>query len=104
VKTLVAYNCISEQRPLEMWVSDLTARTGFVDMGTLYSNWSDDGGCPEAGEGWTFTPTSGHEYLVESVDYSAPDCSNDPSLGQCLRSENTLTGDQNGYVEPITIG
>jgi len=103
VKTFVAYNCISEQRPLEMWVADLSAGTGYVDMGGLASQWT-DGGCPTTGTPWTFTPASGHEYVVTSVDYLAFGCSNDPTIGDCWRSQTTFVGDANGQVVSTTIG
>jgi hypothetical protein len=105
VKTLIAYNCISEERPLEMWVEDFTAGTGFVDMGQLQTAWDDDGDCaPTSGNVWTFTPTPGHTYLVRSVDFSAPGCSNDPTNGDCWRSDTTFTGDANGQVVSDEIG
>ena len=104
VKTFVAYNCIDEQRPLEMWVADLTAGTGYVDEGQLGSQWADSG-CPETGKPFTFTPTAtGHEYLVRSVDYLAPGCSNDPTIADCWRSSTTFVGDTNGQTLSTTIG
>jgi hypothetical protein len=103
VRTFVAYNCVSEQRPLEMWVADLTAGTGYADMGRLDSQWT-DGGCPGTGQPWTFTPQSGHQYLVRAVDYLADGCSNDPTIGPCWRSETTFVGDANGNVISSTIG
>jgi hypothetical protein len=73
-------------------------------MGQLGSQWSTNGSCPTVGQPWTFSPTSGHQYLIVSVDVLAPDCPNDPTLGQCQRSEMTLTGDANGQVVSTTIG
>jgi hypothetical protein len=103
VKTFVAYNCISEQRPLEMWVADLSAGTGYADMGRLDSQYA-AGGCPGTGQPWTFAPKSGHQYLVRSVDYAAPGCSNDPSIADCWRSQTTFIGDAAGQVVSTTIG
>jgi hypothetical protein len=105
VKTYIAYNCISEQRPLEMWVEDLTAGTPFVDEGRLDSQWFDSH-CPGTGQPWTFTPTSGHGYLIRAVDYSDPffDCSNDPLLGACWAAQRTFVGDANGIVVNDTLG
>lgn len=103
VKTLVAYNCISEQRPLEMWVSDYTAGGGWTDMGQLDSQYA-SGGCPQTGQPFTFTPKSGHQYEVRSVDYQASGCSNDPTNGGCWRSDTTFVGDANGQVVSTTIG
>jgi hypothetical protein len=103
VRTFVAYNCISEERPLEMWVADLSARTGWTDQGRLDSQWS-SGGCPQTGQPFTFTPTAGHQYDVRSVDYQANGCSNDPSIGSCWRSDTTFVGAPNGQPFTTTIG
>ena len=103
MKTFVVDNCVSEQRPLEMWVADLSAGTGYADAGRLDSQWS-NGGCPETGQPWTFTPKSGHQYLVRAVDYLADGCSNDPSIGSCWRSETTFIGAANGQVVSTTVG
>ena len=98
VKLFVAYNCIPEERPLEIWVEDLTAGTGFVDMAQLATAWDSEGSCDPGNGVWTFTPTSGHAYLVRSVDLYAPGCANDPTDGECWRSDTTFTGDSNGLV------
>jgi hypothetical protein len=103
VKTFVAYNCITEQRPLEMWVSDLSAGGGWTDEGRLESQYA-GGGCPETGQPFTFTPQSGHQYEVRSVDYQASGCSNDPTDGSCWRSDTTFVGDANGQVISTDIG
>jgi hypothetical protein len=103
VKTFVAYNCVSEERPLEMWVSDLTAGGGWTDKGRLDSQYA-SGGCPWTGSPFTFTPTSGHKYEVRSVDYQASGCSNDPTNGGCWRSDTTFVGDANGQVVSTVIG
>jgi hypothetical protein len=107
VKTYIAYNCISEERPLEMWVQDLSAGTPFVDMGRLDSQWSDsDHACPRTGQPWTFTPTPGHEYLFRAVDYSDTffGCTNDPLLAGCWRAQRVFVGDANGVVVNDTLG
>ena len=104
VKLFIAYNCISEERPVEMWVADLTAGTGFVDMGQLATAWDGDSCGPTAGNVWTFSPTAGHSYLVRAVDFSASGCSNDPSNGDCDRADITFTGDANGEVVSDPIG
>jgi hypothetical protein len=105
VKTYIAYNCISEERPLEMWVQDLSAGTPFADMGRLDSQWADNS-CPRTGQPWTFTPTSGHQYLFRAVDYSDPlfHCTNDPTLGACWRAQRVFAGDANGVVVNDTLG
>jgi hypothetical protein len=102
VKTFVAYNCTTQERPLEMWVADYTAGTGFVDKGRLDSQ-TVQGGCPQTGQPWTYSPPSGHQILVEAVDFAAPDCANDPQLGSCQRSSSAFTGDANGQVVSSTI-
>jgi len=104
VKTFIANNCIIEQRPLEIWVADLTAGTGYMDTARLDSQYAAGGGCPFVGAPWTFTPKPGHQYLVRSVDYTAPGCTNDPMIGSCWRSQTTFTGDANGVVTSLTIG
>jgi hypothetical protein len=103
VKTFVAYNCILEERPLEMWVLDLTAGGGWNDLGQLDSNYA-NGGCPLTGLPFTFTPKSGHKYEVRSVDYQASGCPNDPNdEAECLRSKTTFVGDANGQVKSTKI-
>ncbi|HXW80835.1 MAG TPA: hypothetical protein VEJ84_15140 [Acidimicrobiales bacterium] len=105
VSLFVAYNCISDEDPVEMWVRDLTAGSGFVDEGELDTAWTDDGSCgPIAGDVWTFAPTSGHAYEVRAVDFSAPGCSNDPTDGQCWVLDATFTGYADGSVVYDEIG
>lgn len=105
VKAFQAYNCVDEQRPVEMWVVDLTAGSGWVDNGQLGSQYTGAGCGPGTGTTpWTFTPTSGHQYLVESVDFLAPGCANDPTIADCWRSQTTFVGDANGQVVYILIG
>ena len=104
VRLFVATNCISEERPLEMWVEDVTAGTGWADMGQLQDAWVPGDGCmPTTDQTWTFVPTPGHTYLFKAVDFSAPGCSNDP-LVSCWDSERTFAGDTNGTVETDPIG
>jgi hypothetical protein len=98
---LTIFNCTVEERPLEVWAWDVTAGSGWVDKGQLNPEYS-DGGCPGSSSGYTFTPVSGHSYVVETVDYTAPDCSNDPGVG-CERSTTTFTGDSGGYPSSITV-
>jgi hypothetical protein len=73
-------------------------------MGTVQPGWV-DGGCDEtASDSWTFSPTSGHVYEIVSVDFSADDCSNDPTLGQCVRSlDSGIVGNPKGNVVTIPI-
>ena len=104
VRQVVAYNCYSEDRPLEMWADDETAGTGWTDMGIVQTGWSDDGCGETADDSWTFSPTSGHTYEVRAVDFDADGCSNDPTLGQCVVSSTPgIVGNPNGGVETIPI-
>jgi hypothetical protein len=102
--SVVAYNCIQEARPLEVWVDDYTAGTGYVDKGELQPLWSDEGGCvPSASTVTTFPLTSGHTYLFRAIDFDAPGCSNDPNVGSCSRNDLTITGGAGGpaYLDEI---
>ena len=103
VKTFTAFNCVSEQRPLWMWVADLSAGGDWVDKGQLDLAVGRLG-LPHTGQPFTFTPTSGHQYLVRSVDYLAPGCSNDPNDAGCWRSTTAFVGDANGQAVSTTIG
>ena len=85
-----------------MRVEDLTAGTS-TDSGTLDSQYA-DAGCPTTGQPWTFTTTSGHQYVIYSVDYTAPRCSNDPTISDCWRSQTAFTGDAGGGLLSIPIG
>jgi len=100
VKTFQSYNCIPEMRPVEMWVEDATSGQTWVDMGTLGSQYTDAGCGPGTGTTpWSFTPTSGHVYVVKAVDYSAPGCSNDPIISGCARmTTQPFVGDAGGFV------
>jgi hypothetical protein len=104
MKIFQAYNCVDELRPVEMWVDDVSAGNVWVDRGTVASQYTGAGCGPGTGTTpWTFTPAPGHTYIVESIDYSAPGCSNDP-LGGCWRSQTSFVGDANGQVRYILIG
>jgi hypothetical protein len=105
VRAFQAYNCITEQRPLAMWVLDVTAGTGWVEQGSLSSQLGGSGCGPNTGQTpWTFTPPARHTYMVEAVDYLAPGCSDDPS-GPCWRFKSaSFVGDPNGQVACVEIG
>jgi hypothetical protein len=104
VRLVVAYNCYSGDRPLEMWAEDETTRSGWTDMGTVPTGWSDDGCGETAGDSWEFSPIPGHVYDIEAVDFDADGCSNDPTLGQCVPSLTTnIVGSANGVVWTIPI-
>jgi hypothetical protein len=105
VRLLVEYNCIMEDRPLEMWVNDFTARTGWSDEGTVQPGWVDGDGCGQTSDDtWTFAPISGHSYEVRAVDFDADGCSNDPTISSCARSDTSFVGGSNGNVVTIPIG
>jgi hypothetical protein len=102
---ILLYNCIMEDRPLEIWLNDDTAGTGWADEGVLQPGWVDGEGCGEnSDDSWTFTPVLGHTYEVKTVDFEADGCSNDPTLGQCVRSDTTFLGNPSGPVQPVPIG
>jgi len=103
VMTFIVYNCHSDGRSVEMWVDDVTAGTGWVDKGKLDAEWGPSGGCPETGQPWIFTPTSGHSYIVRGIDFEASGCSNSPDINSCARSETTFVGDANGQAISTTI-
>jgi len=75
--SIIITNCYSGYRPLEIWVIDQTAGTGWQDMGTLDSQYV-DGACPATGQPWTLTLAPGHTYFYEAVDFSADGCENAP--------------------------
>jgi hypothetical protein len=76
-----------------------------MDEGTLQPGSVDGEGCGETpGNSWTFSPAAGHSYEVISVDFDVDSCSNDPTFGQCTRSDSTFVGDPNGPVVPVPIG
>jgi hypothetical protein len=105
VRDLVLYNCVMDDDPLEIWVNDFTAGSGWTDEGTLQPGWEDDEGCGETPEdSWQFAPVSGHDYEVRSVDFDADGCSNDPTISSCTASDTTFVGDSNGGVVTIPIG
>ena len=105
VKTFILYNCVMEDRPLEIWLNDLTAGSGWTDEGTLQPGWVDGEGCGlTADDSWTFSPAAGHSYEVRTVDFDADGCSNDPTDGQCSRSDDTFAGDPNGSVAAVPVG
>ena len=101
-RSFVAFNCTSGSRPLEMWVLDESANTGWVDKGRLEPQWSGTS-CPATGQPFTFTPVSGHFYLVEGIDLDAPGCANEVGIG-CDKSDSTFQGSTKGGIDTVTIG
>ena len=79
-----------------MWVRDIGNNAGWVDSGILQHQYDSGGSCPGTSTPWTTTLTAGHTYQIEAVDYTAPGCSNDPQLGQCIRSQTVIKGGLSG--------
>jgi hypothetical protein len=105
VRLLVEYNCSMDGLPVEMWVDDSTAGTGWSDRGTVPNGWVDGDGCEETSDNsWGFTPISGHRYEVRAVDFEADGCSNDPTISSCDIADVSFVGDANGIVDSIPIG
>jgi hypothetical protein len=87
-----------------MWVQDETTGGGWADMGMVQPGWSDDGCGETPGDTWEFSPTTGHVYNIEAVDFDADGCSNDPTNGQCVASLTpNLHGNADGGVWTIPI-
>jgi hypothetical protein len=96
VKTYAVFNCHTERRPLAMWIKDDNGTAGWVSSGMLEQQYDSSGSCPGSNAPWTTTLIAGHNYQIEAVDYSAADCSNDPQLGQCIRSHAVIRGGSSG--------
>jgi hypothetical protein len=94
----VITNCEGNMRPVEMWVNDFTAGTGWQDKGTLESEWNGVCGA-ETGVPWTFSLTTGHNYSIAAVDFEAGGCGNSSPADDatCVVSTWPLVpGDANG--------
>jgi hypothetical protein len=105
VGELQLYNCSSATPPrsVDIWVQDLTAGTGWTDLGTLDPQWDSSGTCPAMGATpFTVTFQSGHLYEVVAVDCGNDSCNcdgtNDPTLSACIRWSDTITGATGGPV------
>ncbi len=100
VKTERVLNCSVDQQPVEVWIADQTAGGGFVDKGRVDEQYGSDG-CPTAGSvPLTFSPLSGHHYLLVATDSALPGCdgSNDPQQGECQKMTVQFDGDANGFT------
>ena len=74
-------------------------------MGQLNPLWSDDGDCSAtADDVTTYNLITGHTYLFRAIDFDAPGCSNDPTLGECSRDDLTIMGNANGPAYTDEIG
>ncbi len=68
VKTEQVLNCSVEQDAVDVWVADQTVGGGFVDEGTVNSQYGDEG-CPASGSmPLRFSPISGHQYRLVATD------------------------------------
>lgn len=98
-KTEQVFNCATDQQPVEVWIADQTSGGGFVDQGTVNAQYGPDG-CPASGSvPLTFSPLSGHQYLLVATDSALPDCqSDDPRESACGKMTVQFVGDANGYT------
>jgi hypothetical protein len=101
VRELDAYNCTDEERPVEMWVQDLTAGDPLSDRGWAVQLWN--GSSCNLNQPWKYTPQPGHQYLIEAVDNFAPGCTNDPTWSECVRMSMTVLGDAHGPVASTVV-
>jgi hypothetical protein len=84
VKTLLVYNCHNAGRPLRVWINDMDAGGVWTDLGQLNAQWSGSS-CP-VGTPLNYSPSvANHRIQVVAVDFSAPGCSNNPTIGSCQR-------------------
>jgi hypothetical protein len=100
VKTERVLNCSVDQQPVEVWIADQTAGGGFVDKGRVDQQYG-SAGCPDSGSvPLTFSPLSGHHYLLVATDSSLSGCNgtNDPQYGACQKMTAQFDGDANGYT------
>jgi hypothetical protein len=99
IKTDRIYDCSLAQHPVEVWVQDNGGT--FSDQGQVsYSGGSSGCGFNTGGTPLTFTPTSGHRYLIHVLDYQNPGCStHDPNDGSCIVMQDGFLGDSNGLTE-----
>src|SRR6185312_9678401 len=100
VKTEQVLNCSVEQHPVEVFIADQTAGSGFVDKGTVNEQYGSSG-CPAPGSvPFTFNPLSGHQYLLVATDKSLPACDglDDPKEDACRKMAVQFLGDANGFT------
>ena len=74
VKTERVLNCSEDQQAVEVFIADQTAGSGFVDKGTVGEQYG-SAGCPAYGSvPLTFSPLSGHRYLLVATDSTLSSC------------------------------
>ncbi len=100
VKTEQVLNCSFEQHPVEVFIADQTAGGGFVDKGRVNEQYG-SAGCPALGSTpLTFSPISGHQYLLVATDSSLSGCdgTDDPQEGACAKMTAQFVGDASGFT------
>jgi hypothetical protein len=74
-KSVTISSCFSENRPLQIWVLNLTAGGSWVNAGRIDPSWS--GGSCNRGTTITYSPpVTGHIYRLRAVDNLRSDCVN----------------------------
>jgi hypothetical protein len=97
IRTDLIYDCSLAQHPVEVFTQDLTAGGAFNDQGQVSYSGGPNGCGFTTGTPLTFTPTSGHQYLIHVLDYQNPGCqTHDPNDGSCIVMQDAVTGDANG--------
>lgn len=104
VRTERVFNCTTDQQPVAVWIADETAGSGFVNQGTVSEQYG-PAGCPATGSvPFTFSPASGHQYLLVATDSALPGCeSDDPGEGACRKMTVQFVGDAHGYTRTDTV-
>jgi hypothetical protein len=100
VKTEQVLNCSVDQHPVEVFIADQTTGGGFVDKGTVNEQYGSSG-CPAPGSvPLTFSPLSGHQYLLVATDKSLSSCDgvDDPQESGCRKMTAQFVGDANGVT------
>jgi hypothetical protein len=100
VKTEQVLNCSVDQHAVEVFIADQTTGSGFVDKGTVNEQYGSSG-CPAPGSvPLTFSPLSGHQYLLVATDKSLSSCDgvDDPQESGCRKMTAQFVGDTNGVT------
>jgi hypothetical protein len=106
VTTERVFNCATDQQPVEVWIADPMAGSGFVDQGTVAAQ-DGPGGCPAAGSvPLTFSPLPRHQYILIARDSARPGCAGDagPPEGACRTMAVRFTGGATGYTRTDIVG
>jgi hypothetical protein len=100
VKTERVLNCSIDQQAVEVFIADQTVGGSFVDEGRIDQQYG-SAGCPDSGSvPLTFSPLSGHHYLLVATDSTLLACDgvDDPSQDACRKMMVEFDGDANGYT------